>query len=476
MIRRQSQASFFASTALLLIAFGLIGDSTRWLHRRPLICFDTKEFLNRSDSSPKAKKICVTHIIRPYAKKQGSVILDISTILEDGRTFSYRTIFWMGRNIGVDRFSDIPGDFTTLFFQVFNQNGISTLKLQDSSSGWKRSNSSPISYLPLCTNTPVLLNKLHFDESCRNGQVLLWKKILESPIIANQQYYKPVDDSFIEAVVSRPLISLIAISLITAASTVIGKKKFYRSLFVFSRNLVHRQDSLTFSITLFLRRVSNKKFIAQNRQYFRIFLAASLAVTAILISSKTNFFTAKHISCKRHQLGLLAVPSHSSSFLDYSSLNICLDEIVSPVDSWLGIVNVVFTLYDQSGKSIKADAIFFIKDTTSFSDASGDIMYQDLRYYNNKGILIRSDSEITSEHYDDLMPADASHALWQDVKDKTTRIADTKYLSPSRILYHVAADSLPLMIAGGLLIYSYRLSLPFLFSLQSSVNSRADDC
>ena len=381
----------------------------------------------------------------------------------------------MGSNIGVDRFSDVPGDFTTLSFHVYDRNGVSTLNVQDSSSGWEKTGSSPSSYLPLCTNTPVLLNKLHFDEACRDGQIFLWKKIMESPIIDRQQYYKPLDVIFVHSVASHPFKYLIAIFLIFWASMAIPANKLFRYLLVFSRKHSRNIISVTPSVPLIPRLAWAKAFITQLRQHFRVFVSTALLVTAGLIASQTKLFEANHISCTSHKLSTDTRHNISSTFLNYSTISICLDEIITPVDSWLGIVNVVFTLYDKSGKSVRADAIFFIKENVSFADAAGDIMYQNLKYYNNKGLLIRHDSDITSEHYENLMPPVASHALWQEVKDKASRVADTRFISPSRLMYLVIVNSLPLMIAGCLLIYSYGISLPFLLSLRPSSETKPDD-
>jgi hypothetical protein len=459
---------FSASTAFILIAFGFIGDKTRWLHRKSLTCFDAKALSSRPNNSlVKLKQSCITHIIRPYASKQGSVILDISNTLEDGRTLSYRTIFWMAKDIGKDRFSDVPGDFTTIYFQVYDTYGISKLKVQDTSSGWQSAGSTPDRFIELCPSMPILLNKLHFQKSCRETQVSLWKDIFNSPIIANREYYRPIDDSFIAAVINHPFLSLFTILLAATASLAIQKKGL-RYWFNFLKIADFRTKRLFLNILLLISQTSPRVFISQYRRHAFIPTIAIVAMTLGLIASRTNLFTAKHISCKRHELGAIhAQRKLRPAFFDYSSLNICLDEIIVPYDSWFGIVNVVITVYDQTGRSIKADAIFFVKDATVFSDASGDIMYQSLSYYNKNGLLTSRNYEITSEHYEDLMPAAASHALWRDVKDKTARLADTKYLSPSRMLYLVATDSLPLMIAGGLLIYSYGLSLSVMLNLKS---------
>lgn len=476
MNRNLGIAIFSGSTALIIIAFGFVGDNTRWLHRKPLICFDAKELSsNNNISIAQVKQTCITHVTRPYAKKQGSVVLDVSTTLEDGRTFFYRTIFWLAENIGRDRFSDIPGDFTTLYFQIYDKYGFSQLKIQDTSSGWQRANSTPDRYLELCPYMPVLLNKLHFQSPCRDSQVALWKNIRKSSIILDRNHYKPLDDSFVSAVINHPLVSLFTILLTVTASLVIRKKGF-RYWFRFSKifNLGKQISIANFSPKAI--RTSRVAIFTQYRRYAWIPSICVILIVLGLVASRTNLFTAKHISCKEHKFSTSRDKFiNKDAFLDYSYLNICLDEIVSPNDSWLGIVNVVFTIYDQSGKSISADAIFFINDTVDFSDASGDIMYQSLNYYNKRGILVGHNHEITSEHFEDLMPEAASHALWQDVKDKTLRVADTKYLSPSRMLYLVATDSLPLMIAGGLLIYTYGISLSVIVFSQSLNNSTHKD-
>lgn len=453
------QLTCLVSAAFFLILFGLIRGNTKWLHRKPIICFPASAFVSKSSSNILIpyKEVCVTHILRPYAKKQGSVILEISIALKDNRTLFYQTIFWMAKDLGTDRFSDVPGDFTTLFLQTFNRYGLSTTKITDTSFGWKSINSSPLEFLKLCNNMPVLLNELHFSKTCKTNQELLWQSIFKSEVLKRRIEYRPIQELAIDAFTRNPLLLIGVLPLPIILS-------YLFRLILQLKSFNNNSKTGLFHGMVFYKLISIKIFILKYRKYSWVALIVGSSLLLSLILSRTRFLAPVNISCTFYQLKLDNNRKYRQSFLDYSSINVCIEEIILPLDEWLGIVNAVVSVYDKTGKSIRTDAVFFIKDDVNFSDTSGDIMYQEIQYYDNNGLLLDNTKETTSEQYENILSTSASRALWQNVKDKSSKIKNTIYLSPFRKIYIVIVNSFPYMFAGTLLIYSFRLSLPLFIS------------
>lgn len=463
------------ATALGFTTVGAAGAYTNWLHRKPLVCFSAKSLSTDTANTSyyPYRKACVTHVVRPFAEKQGSIILDISIYLKDGRTLYFQTIFWMAKDIGQNRFSDIPGDFSTTFFQIFNKYGFSTLKISDTSSGWESANLSPNDWQKLCTYTPILLNKLHFSESCKSSQVLLWKIIAKSQVLSLNQSYVPIDVRVNKFIISNFFPILFIIFSFLMILKVIQAYHFHILILKFKPfNAI--QDSFHSLSSSMHKSLPEKAGYAHYKQYLYLIIATGLIIVINLVSTKINQFSPNNISCKAYRLNTKTEASFKPKFLNYSDFEICLNEIIYPLDNWLGIVNVSITIFDNSGKSIDADAVFFIKETSNFSDSSGDIMYQKLRYYDSRGILVDENSDITSEHHENILTGNASQALWLKVRDQTTKVVNTKYISPFRLIKSELTKSASYMTAAFLLIYAYYLFLQFLLSGSNRVESEPD--
>lgn len=441
---------FLFITASTLTVLGLAENYTRWLFA-PVKCYLVNLADNTLEESGKSGDFCVEHIVSPHQAKQGSVTLGVSSRLKDGGHLYTTTTFWIAKELGAENFSDTEGDFTTKQVKLYNQRGYVVFNKEDL---LRPDNSAPYSisqYISQCDKLPIFLNGLFMDSKCLTLQKRAWREIQTiSPTLFKNKVV-PLSKAVVTWISSHPFRVLSAIGLIAAIAN-------FRSLFALPQRRTNCSNKMAIQ-----GNPNRSALVEVNKRIFSFSILTLVVGGAGFLLNNTTYLIPANLLCLNNQDNISNKPERSSSLVD----NVCINEILSPYNSFKGQADVgmIITLADSS--SIILETVMFIEDSDDFQDVEGDMMHRQISYYDSRGILQRRSSEHISEHLADLIPANEEVEIWKVVKDKLTANNQFTYISAQRVLGRVVEDSLPFMIAACSILYSYYLYLVLTFGPDS---------
>ena len=445
----KSRITILLVSSSVLTLFGLVENYTDWLFV-PIKCYQINAKTNTIKEDKESNDICIEHVYLPYQKKQGSVKLGLRTKLNDNSYLYTATTFWIADNLGVEKFSDVEGDFTTDVMKKYNSSGFMTYNKLDIGLPNETAPYPTNEYKAFCDKRPIFLNDLFMDPECLEKQKLVWEKIQEVSPSSFNNYSIPFSRFIFRWISSNPFKVLGGIFFLIAVA------KFYPLLNPRNNSSGDTNNSTSMII--------EKRLKQSYRKIVELTIAIALFGGFGFILNNTIYLIPADLLCLNKQDSEKnKVNTQKKSTIQ----NVCVNEVLVPFNSFRGQIELGMVITYTDGSTIVTETSMFVSEDDSFQDASGDMMHTQISYFNQYGVLEQRDSEVIGEQLANLMPDNVNVEIWKLVKDKLTGKNEIMYVSVQRVLGEVIEDSLPFMFAAYALLYSYSLYLTLNFGNES---------
>lgn len=445
-------------TASIVALFGLAENYSNWLFI-PKKCYKFDNQTGALKEDKNSKYFCIEHVYLPYQPYQGSVKLGISSRLSDGSYLYTLTTFWVAKDLGEAKFSDVKGDFTTDEVRIYNKYGVKIYNKLDVERPDKTAPYPINKFIKYCETRAIFLNGLFMRPECLENQQLVWQEVQAKAPTVYTNYSKPLS-KFILYWISGNTIRVVAAMLIIFALV-----KLYP--------IAHSNNFRNSEIE---KRLSRKLLKDKLKQSYVLLLELAIYIAIVggvgFAINNTIYLIPGNILCLNEDKVNHKVKAERVKKVVY---NVCINEIMAPYNSYRGEVVLGVKISYTDLTKVVSETTMFVSDQDTFQDASGDMMHSKISYYNRSGILENRSSDLIGEEVAKLMPNNVNNKFWLLVKDKLAEKKEIMYVSAQRVLGKVIEDSLPFLFAAYAVLYSYSLYLALIFSDVSTKEKNEED-